>query len=209
MRGHMILALFAVLLLFSSGCLKMDIYETINSDGSSDRKVSMDLSAMPEEYLEGSDVCGEMSESDYLGTMDCEMTGCEMVDSVVTMTAHCEEVSPSSDLAIEPGLLETTYTYTFGREAATDSSYSGTEASQLKAMGLEINYYLKMPGGVVSTSYGEIVNGSIVKIDMIELALDRSTNEVTVVSKEVNLLVYAVIIVAILVVIFLVMHRKK
>lgn len=216
MRKYFILAVFAALLLFSFGCIKIKMYQNIYADGSADAEVKMDLSVLPEEYMEELDeeeFCDEVESSamsQYTGE-NCEIISCELEGEEVSVKSHCEDIEEGGvEFTVEPGIFETTYTYSIELD---DSSYESpyadlVDASQMKAMGFEMMYYINMPGSIVSTSYGEIEDNTV-EIDLIEYLADESKDDIIIVSKETNVLLYIIIGLLILGIIFLLMHRTR
>lgn len=185
------LALSGLLLL--SGCIKMTVNQTIDTDGSSHMEVVYDMTAMVDSVQSMDD--GSNPDALSIITPEDAQASCDQFASetawanptcsiegyVFTMGGDVQLVSP--EFTTSKGLGGTNYSYDLKNlytqlQAVGDSQgqeFSDTALKEQKEYveltGIELTYTLTMPGTITSTDVGTISeDGSSVTIDLFDLA---------------------------------------
>ena len=163
--------LLVVLVLFS-GCVKMEVWEDINVEGMSKMTMKIDMGSLIALAEMGGeempDPCLEVTESD--GMM--ENMVCDYNDGVLTLSGDVDRTQTEA-LSIENGV------YRFDvRQAWSDIGAAGGEGYELpdpasseeieqaREMGIEMTYYVRLPGNITSQEGGEIMDDGFVKFDL-------------------------------------------
>ena len=172
-------ALFLALLVFMAGCVKIQVHEEIKEDGTSDIMFTMDMSNFPQQDGQEVDLCENMDEGEApLKNLECTSEG-----MVFTIKGTMDRTATGA-LTVDDG----TYRLDVKKALETldmDDAGSGNESSgsqmempdtddkqqlqQLKAMGFEYSYTIKMPGEVKEQVGGTIQEDGSVKFDIISM----------------------------------------
>ena len=171
MDKRIILAGLLVALVVVSGCIKVEIRETVNATGISDMAIKMDMSNFPtQEGQEEINPCDDMTAED--AEVPLTNVQCSYEDKIVTVTGQYDR---SGQQALTIDGTE----YSFDIKNAIEEMGEGDSAQelpedpaqiqQLKAMGLSYDYYVKLPGTVVEQKGGELQSDGSVKFDILEL----------------------------------------
>ncbi len=160
-------------LVLLSGCVKIQFREEINAEGISNVSIEMDMSLFPD--------TGDGEEQNPCETMDTNESAlrsvtCTYEDKVMT-------VSGSFDRRNTPGFTMGDGKYRLdvkqAFEAFDTNGSSGqampedaAQISQLKALGFEMNYFVKLPGTLIEQKGGEVQDDGFVKFDMLDMPDD-------------------------------------
>ncbi|MFH2106650.1 MAG: hypothetical protein ABII22_05270 [Candidatus Micrarchaeota archaeon] len=191
-----LMLIFAVILLMLFGCVKMNITQKLETDGSSMVTVVMDMKKLIE------------LSPDAATTNPCETqemppeTTCNYADGVMTMTQKGD--ATKYKFTAENGLIENKYRFEIDfselskTASATGGSTSGMDPSslntaegkeqiaQLKSMGVEMTYTVEMPGEVILAEGAMNKTGSKATFDLLDMFAGSTTDKIVVESKIVN-----------------------
>ena len=176
--------LFVFVLL--SGCVKMDVGMKVNSDGTAQVTTLMDVSGLanasspfsamdpdapdPKIAYSKENICNTLSEnqsatppvsddsSSVTSLVDTTKSTCEGVDDFIVKYTSNEKTDlvEQGTLVIEEKGNTKIFTLTFKGTGEQTEGESSPDPEQLKAMGLEMNFNIEMPGEIKSTTAGEI-----------------------------------------------------
>ena len=179
--------LLIVTLLFFSGCVNLEVHQTINSNGIANGSINMgvDMGAFyivenvsPSNYsVIDSEFQANACNESALAQEGYTDINCEVSNGVFTFSADTPTVSlNSSTFSVHPGLFYTEYWYTPpGITLATlNISQDDLQTIQnLRSLGANITMIIEMPGEVYETN-GNIVNGAA-QFDLFDILINGTT----------------------------------
>lgn len=199
-------ALMLTGLFLVSGCIKMNVTQSIQPSGTAHLRVVYDMTAMVESFQD-IDESGQPEDLSIIKPEDaaqsCEDFKSEATWSNATCTVEGYVFTMEGDVQLESPAFEviaslgkTTYQYdlknlytlleSVGDSQGQDFSEEGlqTYKDYVEYTGIELTYSLQMPGNITQTNVGEIQDdGSTVVIDLFDMAGMESA---TVVAEEKN-----------------------
>lgn len=213
-----IAAVFGIILILAlmSGCVKMNIYQKIYSDGSSDLRMEYNMSAMFsmmqsvnksmtmadfDASIEN-DSCANLTSSVELEIGNISGTSCKAKDGVVTVTG---KIASTTGFSKEDTASDVIYTFTLP-ENATGSS--GTDMSSAKSMGVELKWTVEMPGKIIETNGNQTADGKVV-FDLLE---QKAGQRMYVKSQEAKMEIYAAAAIGVIIILaaaFILLRRKQ
>jgi hypothetical protein len=197
-----------------SGCMKIDLKEEFREGGVSNVTMKIDMSNFPQqEGMEDSDPCENMEAGESGPAL--QNMQCSYVDKVLTLSGTFDRSGSTAltkdgdkyRLDVKKALEEFNQT--------TDESSQMPEDEQglqmLKSSGFEYNYYVKLPGAMVSQKGGEVQNDGFVKFDLLEMEDDAFVESSTAAGmlEMDTLLIFGVLVGLIVVVAVLVIVLKR
>jgi len=213
-----IVAVFGIILVLAlmSGCVKMNLYQKIYSDGSSDIRMEYNMSAM---FSMVQSVNKSMTMADFDASIEkdfCENftstvgdligsmsgTSCKAKDGVATITG---KIASTTGFSKEDSASDVIYTFTLP-ENATGSS--GMDMSSAKSMGVEMKWTVEMPGKVTETNGNQTADGKVV-FDLLE---QKAGQKMYVKSQEAKMDIYVVAALGVVIIIaaaFILLRRNQ
>ncbi|MDP2973978.1 MAG: hypothetical protein Q8N60_02920, partial [Candidatus Diapherotrites archaeon] len=168
-KKFILVGLLLGLVLFS-GCIKMQFKEVISESGMSDVTVTMDMSAFPTQP--GAE---EQNPCDSMTTDDSPLTDikCTYENKVATVTAKFDR-NGKAGFSAQDGKYRLDVKKAF--EAFSSAGASGQSMpqtkegmQQMKALGVVMDYIVKLPGAVTSQTGGTLQNDGSVKFDLLDM----------------------------------------
>lgn len=210
MDKRILLVGFLIALILVSGCIKLDVREAISETGQSDVSMKIDMSAIPTmPGQEVEDPCKQMEE----GESPLTSIECTYEDKIVTITGKLDR-SDSEALSIKNGTYKLDVKkawgeLTAGSAQAEQMPQDEAAIKQAKAMGIEFNYYVKLPGKMTAQKGGEIQEDGFVKFDLMDLPEGASVESTVSQLDLTTILIIAGIIIVVLVIVLIVLLKRK
>lgn len=154
--------------------------------------------------------------SSFAGGLDVKNARCEGVaDYKVKYTWDNVDFTTNGMLTVSDTTFSKKFTFSFKSDNPSETTApSMVSPTQLKALGLQMNLKVEMPGAVSSASAGTISEDKkSVTVDLVEnYEKINSGTPITIVSEETNLMIIGGIILAVIIVLaigFFLMQKKK
>jgi len=213
-----IAAVFGIILVLAlmSGCVKMNLYQKIYSDGRSDIRMEYNMSAlfsmvqsmnksMTMADFDASlekDSCANFTSTagDLIGSMSG--TSCKAKDGVLTQVGSVAITTGFSKEDTASGVI---YTFTLP-ENATGST--GMDISSMKSMGVEMKWTVEMPGKIIETNGNQTGDNKVV-FDLLE---QKAGQRMYVKSQEAKMDIYVVAGIGVAIILaaaFILLRRKQ
>ena len=238
-KNFIVYLFLALVILFFSGCIDVEIEQELREDGSSDVVIKYDFSGIISSLIGLSEGLQSEETNEFDGMMDelCEDGGdfehvkefgfdCSVTEDGVLVLRGEWQVT-SEFFEVKKGLSKITYTYNpsgvselfdklntpinSGEFYADDSSEDFVDTlPQLKRVGGEITYTVTMPANIEFSDIG-VVSENRVIIDVFDF---RGRESVVIVASKVNPLIYYVgasagVVLLVLVIMIIVNIRRK
>ncbi len=179
MDKKFLLAGLLIALVVFSGCVKIEIKEDIKANGMSDMSLIMDLSAIPDDpdsevNMAEENPCDGMTEEMQAGDSPLQLTNitCTFEDKVLSLSGTLDR-SNSEAITIDGDTFRIDVKKALESVNQTESAEQLPEGSeqlaQLKMMGFEYNYLVRLPGTLVKQEGGEEQEDGFVKFDVLGL----------------------------------------
>ena len=212
MNKKIILAGLLLGLVLFSGCIKMQFKEVISESGMSDVTVTMDMSAFPtQEGMEEQNPCDSMT----MGDSPITDIKCTYENKIATVTGKFNR-SGTAGFSAQDGKYRLNIKDGFAAfnssEAAGQSMpQDPAQMQQMKALGVVLDYFVKLPGAVTNQNGGTLQNDGSVKFDLLDMPDDAFVESSTAgFALDMNtLLIIGIVIAAIVLVVLIVLLKRR
>jgi hypothetical protein len=211
--------IFAVMLLMLFGCVKINMTQKVETDGSSTMTMVMDMTKLIELSPDSAKTnpCDNQNETILQGGT------CTYSNGVMTVTTKGDPTKYK--FTTESGIIETKYrfempfselskTASSGDSSGMDTNSLNTpeakqQLAQMKSMGVEMNYTVEMPGTITSAEGGKI-SGNKATFDLLEMFASETTpNSIVIESTTMNTTMLAAGLVGLVIVILVLLKVMK
>lgn len=208
-KSIMLISLLALVIIMS-GCINIDIKQTIEKDGMSEITIEYNVSGMldmiPEEDM-------DEAQKNFLSNTTWDNAECEFVDGILIMTGSLDVSDVLEVTETDSGTLykyDAKNVYNIFNDAAGDENSISDETMNDSAlgeqMGISYTFTLTMPGEITNSTVG-VIDGNTVVIDMFDLP---DHEHAYVESKEDNKLVSGVgAFICIVIILGTALYRKR
>jgi hypothetical protein len=199
-------------LVLFSGCIKMQFNEVISESGMSDVTVKIDMSAFPTQPG-----VAEQNPCENMTTDSSPLTDikCTYENKVATVTGKFDR-SGKAGFSAQDGKYRLDVKKGFEGFSSTGTAgqsmpQTKEQMQQMKALGVVLDYVVKLPGTVTNQNGGTLQNDGSVKFDLLDMPDDAFVESSTAgFALDMNtLLIIGIVIAAIVLVVLIVLLKRR
>lgn len=181
------IVLLLALMVFFSGCVNLEVHQTISPSGTTNASVNLSedmvpyyavLNVSPDNYsIADAQMYAEICNESLFAQQGFININCNVSNTVFTFSADTPTVNlNSATFSVHPGLFYTEYWYTPSSTTQAEFNFTTDELQtiqSLRSLGVNATIVFEMPGEVYQTN-GNIVNGAA-QFDLFDILINGTT----------------------------------